>query len=48
VAILTGHVLKDPGILLEYHRNREPAPPGANRPITIDARLGEVERILNS
>jgi threonine synthase len=46
VAILTGHVLKDPGILLEYHRERNPPPPRANRPIGIDARLSEVERIL--
>jgi threonine synthase len=45
-AILTGHVLKDPGILLDYHRHREPAPAGANRPIEIEADLREVEKIL--
>lgn len=46
VAILTGHVLKDPGILLRYHQEQEPAPPGANRPIEIEPRLAEVERLL--
>ncbi len=46
VAVLTGHVLKDPGILLEYHREREPPPPGANRPIEIEPKLAEVEKIL--
>ena len=47
VAVLTGHVLKDPGILLEYHREREPAPPGANRPVEIAPRLEEVARVLD-
>jgi threonine synthase len=47
VAVLTGHVLKDPGILLEYHRDMEPAPPGANRPIPIEPQIQEVERVLN-
>jgi threonine synthase len=46
VAVLTGHVLKDPGILLEYHRDMEPAPPGANRPIEIEPRLEAVEAVL--
>ena len=46
VAILTGHVLKDPGTLLQYHRDTEPPPPGANRPIEIEADLREVERQL--
>jgi threonine synthase len=46
VAVLTGHILKDPGILLEYHQEREPAPPGANRPVVIDATLEAVERML--
>jgi threonine synthase len=48
VAVLTGHVLKDPGILLEYHREREPAPPGANRPVEIEPRLEEVARVLEN
>ncbi|MGH7536267.1 MAG: threonine synthase, partial [Gemmatimonadales bacterium] len=46
VAVLTGHVLKDPGVLLEYHRDTEPPPPGANRPVEIPAELGAVERVL--
>ncbi len=37
VAVLTGHILKDPGVLLEYHKEMEPPPPGANRPVEIDA-----------
>jgi len=43
VAILTGHVLKDPGVVMDFHsragRHRNP-------PVTIDARLSEVERLL--
>jgi threonine synthase len=46
VTVLTGHVLKDPGILLHYHREMEPPPPGANRPIEIEPRLQEVEGVL--
>jgi threonine synthase len=46
VAVLTGHVLKDPGILLQYHRETEPPPAGANRPLEIEPRLQEVERVL--
>jgi len=48
VAILTGHVLKDPGILLEYHRAQEPAPSRANRPVEIEPDLAAVERVLRS
>jgi threonine synthase len=46
VAVLTGHVLKDPGILLKYHQEMDPPPAGANRPIEIDASLAEVEKLL--
>ena len=46
VAVLTGHVLKDPGILLEYHRDTDPPPAFANRPIEIDADLAAVERVI--
>ena len=48
VSVLTGHILKDPEILLQYHRNTEPAPPYANRPIEIEPELGAVERVLNA
>ncbi|MEP7347770.1 MAG: pyridoxal-phosphate dependent enzyme, partial [Gemmatimonadaceae bacterium] len=37
VAILTGHVLKDPGVLAWYHRELEPQPRFANRPIEVEA-----------
>jgi hypothetical protein len=47
VAVLTGHVLKDSGMLLRYHVETDPPPPGANRPIAIDADLREVEKVLN-
>ena len=48
VAVLTGHILKDPGILLQYHREMEPPPAHANRPIEMEAELRAVERILAS
>jgi threonine synthase len=48
VAVLTGHVLKDPGVLLHYHREMTPPPPGANRPVEIEPRLEEVERVLGT
>lgn len=47
VAILTGHLLKDPGIILQYHQETDPPPPRANRPIEIDARLEDVEQTLD-
>jgi len=46
VAVLTGHILKDPGLLLRYHREMDPPPPGANRPIEIAAELGAIEAVL--
>ena len=46
VAVLTGHVLKDPGILLDYHKDS--ARPMANAPIEIDADLTAVERVLKA
>jgi threonine synthase len=48
VVILTGHILKDPGLLLRYHQEMDPPPAGANRPIEIDATLGALERVLKS
>jgi len=45
VAVLTGHILKDPGILLDYHK--DPSKPFANAPIEIDAELGAIERVLS-
>lgn len=46
VAILTGHILKDPGLLLSYHQEMEPAPPRANRPVEIEPTLAAVEEML--
>jgi threonine synthase len=48
VAVLTGHVLKDPGILARIHQETEPPPAGANRPIEIDADVRDVARVINS
>ncbi len=46
VAVLTGHILKDPGLLLRYHQESDPPPPRANRPIEIEASLSAVEKVL--
>ena len=46
VAVLTGHVLKDPGTVVRYHQEIEPRPARANRPVEIDANLAEVERAM--
>src|SRR5712692_1005474 len=46
VAVLTGHVLKDPASVTEYHEALEPRPPRANRPVAIEPRLEEVERAM--
>ena len=43
VAILTGHVLKDPGVVMDFHATRGKH---RNPPVAIEARLSEVERIL--
>jgi len=46
VGVLTGHILKDPGLLLKYHPATDPPPQSANRPIEIDPDIREVERVL--
>jgi threonine synthase len=46
IAVLTGHILKDSALLLRYHQEIDPPPPGANRPVVIDPDLREVERVL--
>ncbi len=45
VAVLTGHVLKDPGMLVELHQDRADFAK-ANRPVEIDADLSAVARVL--
>lgn len=47
VAVLTGHVLKDPGMLQWLHQERTEGE-GANRPIEIDATVSAVEGVLGS
>ncbi|MGH7653122.1 MAG: threonine synthase [Gemmatimonadaceae bacterium] len=47
VAVLTGHLMKDPGILQRYHQETEPPPAHANRPIEIEASVAAVARVLN-
>jgi threonine synthase len=46
VAVLTGHVLKDPGSLLDYHQQGEPRQPMANPPLEVDADVRAVARVL--
>jgi len=46
VAVLTGHVLKDPGMLVELHQREDYA--RANRPIEIDATVSAVEAVLRT
>jgi threonine synthase len=46
VAVLTGHLLKDPGAVIAYHQEMAPTPVHANRPIEIDARVEDVARVL--
>ncbi len=43
VAVLTGHVLKDPGLVMDFHSRR-----GRHRnpPVAVAPRLSEVERLL--
>jgi threonine synthase len=48
VAVLTGHLLKDPEIISAYHQRTEPRPAYANRPVEIDPDIREVERILQA
>jgi threonine synthase len=48
VAVLTGHILKDPGALLHYHRELSPAPEFANPPVEIEASIDAVERVLGN
>jgi threonine synthase len=48
VAVLTGHLLKDPEAITRYHRELEPRPARANRPVEIEARLEAVEQALGA
>ena len=46
VAVLTGHVLKDPGALLRYHQELSPPPQFANPPVEIEPTVDAVERVI--
>jgi threonine synthase len=46
IAVLTGHVLKDPGALLRYHQELTPRPEFANPPIEIEPTIEAVEQVL--
>jgi len=46
VAVLTGHLLKDPDTIVRYHQETEPPPDRANPSVEIEARVEEVERVL--
>ena len=48
VAVLTGHLLKDPGAVIAYHQEAAPRPARANPPIEIEPRIAEVERVLGT
>jgi threonine synthase len=48
VAVLTGHILKDPGILQQIHQDGSIAPQLANRPIRIPPEIAAVRDLLNS
>jgi len=48
VAVLTGHVLKDPDCVRHYHEEMTPTPPFANRPIEIEATVAAVARVLDA
>jgi threonine synthase len=48
VAVLTGHILKDPDAITRYHDGATPLPPHANPPIEIEPRVTEIERVLRA
>ena len=48
VAILTGHMLKDPDVVRYYHEELTPTPAFANRPIEIEATVAAVAKVLDA
>jgi threonine synthase len=48
VAVLTGHLLKDPEVVLGYHRAGDGAAKLANPPVTIDPTLRALEQVVFS
>lgn len=47
VAVLTGHVLKDPEATVRYHEHSAPGRALSNPPVEIDATIGALEHALN-
>jgi threonine synthase len=48
VAVLTGHILKDPGVLQQIHQAESIAPALANRPVRIPPTIAAVRELLNA
>ena len=50
VAVLTGHILKDPDAITRYHGGSPPPPlpPHANPPIEIEPQVAEIARVLSA
>jgi threonine synthase len=48
VAILTGHLLKDPEVVLDYHRDGQGTAKLANPPVIIDPTLLALEKVAFS
>ncbi len=48
VAVLTGHLLKDPTAVTHYHQEMEPPPPRANRPVEIEPRVSDIAKQLTA
>jgi len=46
VAVLTGHLLKDPEVVIEYHSGTASRRRGANPPVEIEATIGAVRDAL--
>src|SRR5205814_4824113 len=46
VAVLTGHLLKDPSLVTWYHTEAAPRRPHANPPVEIEPRISELTRIV--
>src|SRR5690606_4541856 len=46
VAVLTGHILKDPGILQRMHVEDGPLSDAANRPTLVAPTLAAIEAVL--
>jgi threonine synthase len=48
VAVLTGHLLKDPGAVQAYHQEQSPRPVRSNRPVEIEATVSAVDAVLRA